>query len=121
MEGDHRSFRVALVADRYVNPPAGEFDGLEILGEAGWGVMQLPAEDYPVELAASMLSEVADQAEEFARHGYDVVVVGERRGLTEALTAVGMQLPDQVRPSTREELVEFLADRPAPTAAPSPG
>jgi hypothetical protein len=47
MKPDERSFRVAFVADSYVNPPPGAVDGLGILAEAGWGVMQLPAPDYP--------------------------------------------------------------------------
>ena len=69
MEGDHRSFRIALTSDRYVNPSPGELDGLAVLGEAGWGVMQLPPEDYPAELRRSMLLEVAEQAEEFSPPG----------------------------------------------------
>ena len=47
MERDERSYRVALTADRYVNPRPGGLDGLAVLAEAGWGVIQLPAEDYP--------------------------------------------------------------------------
>jgi hypothetical protein len=31
----------------YVNPAPGGFDGLAVLDAAGWGVMQLPAADYP--------------------------------------------------------------------------
>ena len=40
--GDERSYRVALVADRYVNPAPGGLDGLAVLATAGWGAMQLP-------------------------------------------------------------------------------
>ena len=47
MDGDARGFRVALTADGYVNPARGGFDGLAVLDAAGWGVMQLPAPDYP--------------------------------------------------------------------------
>ena len=47
MDGDARGFRVALTADRYVNPEPGGFDGLAVLDAEGWGVMQLPAADYP--------------------------------------------------------------------------
>ncbi|HXY45603.1 MAG TPA: hypothetical protein VEH29_15560 [Acidimicrobiales bacterium] len=117
MEGDSRSFRIALTADRHVNPAAGDIDGLAVLTEAGWGVMQLPAEDYPVELGASLLREVAEQVEEFSRRGYDVVLVGERLGLAEALAAVGMPLPDQILPATGDDLRAFLAARPAPEAS----
>ena len=79
--GDERSFRVALVADRYVNPPAGGLDGLAVLAAAGWGVMQLPDDAYPAEVARLLLAEVAEQVEEFSRHGYLFVLVGERDGL----------------------------------------
>ena len=36
-EGDRRSFRIALVADRYVNPPPGGFDGLAVFLRSGLG------------------------------------------------------------------------------------
>ncbi len=36
---DERSYRVALVADRYVNPEPGQLDGLAVLAAAGWGVI----------------------------------------------------------------------------------
>jgi hypothetical protein len=45
MARDARSFRVALVADRYVNPPPDGTDGLAVAADARWGVLQLPAED----------------------------------------------------------------------------
>ncbi|MHB1928143.1 MAG: hypothetical protein ACYCUG_01705 [Acidimicrobiales bacterium] len=117
MEGDRRSFRVALTADRYVNPPPGGMDGLAVLGGAGWGVVQLPPEDYPAELASVLLREVAEQAEEFWRFGYDVVTVGDHAGLVDALGAAGMPPPDAIAPSNADELLAFLAERPEPSAA----
>ena len=117
MEGDRRSFRIALVADRYVNPPPGGFDGLAVFLEAGWGALQLPADEYPPEVSVPMLAEVAEQAEEFHRHGYDLVLVGEREGLREALRAVNMKVPAQVRPRTAAKLLAFLQARPVPQAA----
>ena len=97
-----RSFRVAFVADRYVNPPPGGVDGLAVLAEAGWGVMQLPAPDYPAEITARVLAEVAEQAEEFGRHGYGFVLVGDGDGLAAALAAVGLAIPDQIAPDAAE-------------------
>ena len=47
MKRDARSFRVALVADQFVNPPPGGIDGIAAAAQAGWGVVQLPADDYP--------------------------------------------------------------------------
>lgn len=117
MKPDERSFRVALVADRYVNPPPGGLDGLMVLAGAGWGVLQLPTGDYPAELAARILAEVAEQLEEFSRHGYDFVVVGECDGLRAALQAVGLPVPEQIIPSSGAELLDFLTARPAPPAS----
>ena len=114
--GDERSFRVALVADRYVNPPAGGLDGLAVLAAAGWGVMQLPDDAYPAEVARLLLAEVAEQVEEFSRHGYLFALVGERDGLGEALARAGVAVPPCVVPASAGELSEFLAAQPVPPA-----
>jgi hypothetical protein len=116
MERDERSFRIALTADRYVNPRPGGLDGLAVLAEAGWGVIQLPAEDYPEAVAERVLAEVAEQVAEFRRHGYELVLVGDCNGLAEALAAVGVAVPDQVIPATAAELRGFLGARPVPAA-----
>ena len=114
---DERSYRVALVADRYVNPEPGHLDGLAVLAAAGWGVMQLPDDRYPAEVARPQLTEVAEQVEEFTRRGYGFVLVGERDGLAEALALVGVALPDRIVPASAAELREFLAIQPVPSAA----
>jgi len=114
---DERSFRVAFVADRYVNPPPGGVDGLGTAAAAGWGVMQLPALDYPAEIRARVLAEVAEQAEEFSRHGYEFVLVGDEDGLAGALAAVGVAVPDQITPADAGDLRSFLDSRPAPPAS----
>ena len=113
---DERSFRVALVADRYVNPAPGWLDGLAVLATVGWGVMQLPDDVYPDEVARLLLAEVAEQVEEFSRHGYLFVLVGERAGLAEALARVGVAVPPRVVPASAGELSEFLAAQPVPPA-----
>jgi hypothetical protein len=115
--GDERSFRVALVADRYVNPAPGGLDGLAVLAAERWGVMQLPDDAYPAEVARLLLAEVAEQVEEFSRHGYLFVLVGERAGLGEALARVGIPVPPRVVPASAGELSEFLAAQPGPAAA----
>jgi hypothetical protein len=114
---DERSFRIALVADRYVNPPPGGLDAVAVAAQAGWGVMALPADDYPAEVAAPLLAEVAEQAEEFTRHGYGLVLVGERAGLADALALAGVAVPDGISPESSVQLLGFLNDRPAPAAA----
>jgi hypothetical protein len=116
MKPDERSFRIALVADGYVNPPPGGLDAVAVAAEKGWGVMQLPADDYSPEVAGPLLAEVAEQMEEFSRHGYAFVLVGERAGLPEALAQAGVPLPDQIRPETTGQLADFLVGRPAPRA-----
>jgi DNA-binding transcriptional LysR family regulator len=120
MNPDERSFRIALVADRYVNPPPGGPDAVAAAVQAGWGVMQLPAGDYPAEVASALLAEVAEQVEEFSRHGYGLVVVGECPGLAEALAKVGVEVPDGITPDSVVQLVEFLGAQPAPAAAGGP-
>ncbi|MBO0775579.1 MAG: hypothetical protein J2P34_04645 [Actinobacteria bacterium] len=111
---DERSQRIALVADRYVNPAPGQVDGLAVLAAAGWGVMQLPDDRYPAAVARQLLAEVAEQAEEFSRHGYALVLVGEREGLAEALALAGVTVPAHIVPASAAELGEFLAAQPVP-------
>jgi hypothetical protein len=114
---DERSFRIALVADRYVNPPPGGLDALAVLATADWGAMQLPADDYPADIAARVLAEVTEQAEEFSRHGYDFVLIGDRDGLAEALAAAGLAVPDQIVPSDAAQLLDFLNGRRSPAVS----
>jgi len=116
MDGDARSFRVALTADAYVNPPPGGVDGLAVLDEAGWGVMQLPDPAYPAEMTRRILADIAEQVQEFHRHRYDIVLVGEEGGIVTALAEVGLPAPDQVMPADADELRRFLAARPVPQA-----
>jgi hypothetical protein len=59
---DARSFRIALVADRYVNPPPGGLDALAVAAQLDWGVMALPADDYPDEIAGPLLAVVVPAA-----------------------------------------------------------
>lgn len=111
MEGDERGFRVAVVADEFVNPAAGGLDALAVMERAGWGVVQLPPAWYPDDVAAGLLEQVAEHVEEFARHGYDVVLVGARQGLAEALAVAGAALPETIEPGSEAELEAFLAAR----------
>ena len=113
---DRRSYRVALVADRYLNPSKGKLDAVPILLEAAWGAIQLPADDYPITVAAPLLEQVAEQVEEFHRRGYDTVVIGRREGLDEALKAAGVPHLDQIEPATASSLKTFLSRRPPPAA-----
>jgi hypothetical protein len=112
MDADERGFRVAIVADELVNPPAGGFDALEVLQQEDWGAIQLPPAWYPPPIATQFLEQVAEHAEEFTRHGYDVVIVGGRAGLAEALNGVGIAEPDTVAAETADELRQFLRARP---------
>jgi hypothetical protein len=116
MKADARSFRVALAADRYVNPPPGGPDAIAAAEQAGWGVMQLPPDDYPAEVTGPLLAEVAEQVAEFSRHGYAFVLVGSHPGLPEALARVGVPVPDEIIPESSVQLIDFLNGRPGPAA-----
>ena len=117
MDVDERGFRVALVADELVNPAADGVDAVEVLRQEDWGVIQLPPAWYPADVAAPLLEQVAEHVEEFARHGYQLVLVGRREGLDEALRQAGLEHPDAVQPRSADELRAFLAARPSADAA----
>jgi hypothetical protein len=107
--GDERGYRVALIAEELVNPDGRGIDGLAALESAGWGVIQLPSRDYPDEVAAPLLELVAEQTEEFTRHGYTVAVIGRRAGLDEALAAYGVSGLPSIEPCSTAVLARFLA------------
>jgi hypothetical protein len=115
VDADERGFRVALVADEYVNPPPGGLEALPVLAACGWGAIQLPPAWYPDDVAAPLLVEVAEHVEEFERRGYAVVLVGSRAGLAEGLGALGLALPDAVVPAGAAELEAFLGRAGAPS------
>lgn len=108
MDRDERSFRIAIVADEFVNPAAGGLDVLAELEREGWGAIQLPPAWYPDDVASPLLDQVAEHVDEFARHGYTVVLIGARAGLAEALAALGLALPESILPETAPELQAFL-------------
>jgi hypothetical protein len=108
VEGDERGFRVALVSGELLNPAPGALDAMPVLVEEDWGAIQLPAADYPADVAAPLLDQAAEQAEEFARHGYRLAVVGGHEGLAEALERHGVQPPPQIDPTSASELRSFL-------------
>jgi hypothetical protein len=111
VEEDARGFRIALVADEYVNPPVGGLDALAVLEAAGWGVIQLPSDLYPDEVASPLLEQVAEQASEFANHGYDLVLIGARQGLDAALAQQAVPPPDVMAPADEAELQALVAAR----------
>ena len=109
MELDARCLRVAIVQGELLNP-GGRVDALTVLEEEIWGAIQLPADDYPDDVAEPLLDQVAEQAEEFARHGYRLVLIGERAGLAEALARHGVPEPPSIDPAGEDELRAFLAE-----------
>ncbi len=76
MSTDLRGWRIALVPDALVNPPARLRaqlpDVLTILESCGYGLLQLPAPG----AAALLLAVIADQVAEYAHHGYALVAIG---------------------------------------------
>ena len=124
MEGDLRSFRVAVCADALVNPEPGGLDALAVCARAGFGVMQLPATWYPEEVAAGWLEQVAEQLDEYLRRGYAVVLVtragdpagaNQREALGAALAAIGHGLPPELESDGDADALEaFLRAQPVP-------
>jgi hypothetical protein len=106
---DLRGFRVALVADELINGDRAGFDLLGALDEAGWGVMLLPPAWYPDAAAGPLLDAIADQVQEYARHGYALALIGARAGLEAALARAGAPVPAPVHPTTAPELRAELA------------
>ena len=76
MTKDVRGWRMALLADVLVNPPAAGRsvlpDVLAVLEAAAYGLLQLP----PAGEHSLLLAVIADQVAEYAHHGYAVVAVG---------------------------------------------
>jgi hypothetical protein len=106
---DLRGFRVALVADELINGDRAGFDLLGALDEAGWGVMLLPPAWYPDAAAGPLLDAIADQVQEYGRHGYALALIGERAGLDAALARAGAPIPALVRPTAAPDLRAELA------------
>jgi hypothetical protein len=109
VDKDERGFKVALVAGELLNPADSGVDALAVLEDEDWGAIQLPAADYPDEVAGPLLDQVAEQAEEFARNGYTLAVIRGRAGLDEALARFGVAPPPAADPASSEELRTFLA------------
>jgi hypothetical protein len=114
VEGDARSFRVALVTGELLNAATG-LDALAVLEQEGFGAIQLPAADYPDDVAGPLLEQVAEQSEEFFRHGYRLAIIGGRDGLDRALAAYGIPQLPQIDPASEDDLRTFLRGLPAPT------
>lgn len=130
MNGDVRGWRMALVPDSLINPPARARavlpDVLRLLEVSHYGVLQLP----PPGEHSLLLAVIADQVAEYAHHGYAVVAIGLRgeadnglhwRRLTPLLRHRGVALPPRhlVRPDVDamgegQRLATFLADYDLP-------
>jgi hypothetical protein len=111
IELDDRGFRVALVADELINDHAAGFDLLAVLDRGGWGVIAMPPAWYGAELSAPLLEQVAEHVQEFQRHGYGIVQIGDRDGLEAALEGVGVSRLDRLEVRDAEQLAAGLAQR----------
>jgi hypothetical protein len=113
MEYDDRSFCVAIVTDELINETSAGFDVLSVLDRAGWGVIALPPGWYGAEIAAPLLEQVAEHVQEFDRHGYAVVMIGERAGVGDALARVGIAVPERIEARDAQQLASALGERAA--------
>lgn len=111
IELDERSFRVAVVADELVNGGAAGVDLLAVLDRSGWGVIALPPAWYDAALASPLLEQIAEHVQEFHRHGYGLVQIGERDGLDAAIEAVGIPPLERIRAREPAELAAALGER----------
>jgi hypothetical protein len=78
---DIRSFKLAIVADYFINPARYKDLPLnsavyDVLRDLGYGILKMPEAGYPPEKAAEYLIPVMDQAEEYIKRGYQVIAVG---------------------------------------------
>jgi hypothetical protein len=128
MNGDSRSWRVAVVPDALFNPPHrsgslrdGLRDLLGVLEASGYGMLQLP----PPGEHGLLLAVIADQIAEYSHHGYAVAAIGVHgepgeglhwRRLAPLLRHRGVELPPRhiVRPGVDaalegQRLAAFLA------------
>jgi hypothetical protein len=80
---DARGRRVAIVADYLVNPrsalytglPSSPSSALDVLVEDGWGIMKPPPHVAGESIGRSAIANIAGDAAEYLRHGYEVVIV----------------------------------------------
>jgi hypothetical protein len=136
MNGDSRSWRMAVLPDALVNPPQ-RLDGSlrdvlrdlrGVLEASGYGILQLP----PPGEHGLLLAVIADQIAEYSHHGYAVAAIGVHgepgnglhwRRLAPLLRHRGVALPARhfVRPDVDgalqgQRLAAFLAGYDLPVA-----
>jgi hypothetical protein len=107
---DSRSCRVAIVQSELLNATGDGIDTLTVLEEECWGVVQLPATDYPSAVTAPLFEQIGEQLEEFDRNGYRLALVGTHDGLAPVLDRYGIAPPAQITPATGDELRAFLSE-----------
>ena len=73
---DVRAARVALIADAIVNGDVpGADEAVAALVAAGWGFLVLPDHDEAFASTPTRLEYLVDDAVDYRKHGYEVVVV----------------------------------------------
>jgi hypothetical protein len=107
-----RSRRIVIVPDALVNPAVNGIDGLAAAHRTGWGVMQLPALDYPPEVRQRALTELAAQVRVYQLASFDLAVAADRPELAQALEAAGASLPRRAPSSSQNELEAWLCQDP---------
>ena len=92
--GDARSFKMAIVADYYVNPQSypklpktnAIYDQLR---DAGYGIIKMPASSMVGRGLAEWIVTTVDQIQEYSTRGFEVLLVG-----AEGITGKGIWMPE---------------------------
>ena len=92
--GDARSFKMAIVADYYVNPQSypklpktnAIYDQLR---DAGYGIIKMPASSMVGNGLAEWIVTTVDQIQEYSNRGFEVLLVG-----AEGITGKGIWMPE---------------------------
>lgn len=92
--GDVRSFKVAVVADYYVNPQ--NYPKLpranvvyEQLRDAGYGIIKMPASSMVGKNLKEWIVTTVDQIQEYSKRGFQVLLVG-----ADGIAGKGIWMPE---------------------------
>jgi len=114
---DVRSFLVALVPDRLVNPPANEANPiLDALVELGFGLVQLPPATLAAARAAIAIDYALDQLEDYAANGYRTIWFASTATAADAELSAAIRAACERRGFTAMEAIDLGTASPGDAA-----